>query len=231
MSWIDFWDGAPPIYVNERHRLLHGRAVAADIVSHVPSPAAVVLDYGCGEALSADEVAAACARLILCDAAQSVRAKLQERFAGNGNVQVASPEGVEALEDASLDLVIVNSLMQYLDPGVRDALLMLLRDKLKPEGRLIVADIVPPDVSPLADATALLRFGLAGGFLLAALGGLARTALSGYGKLRRELGFATYTEEQFIGVLENAGFEARRIRPNFGHNQARMAFEARPGQP
>ncbi len=228
MSWIEFWNGAPPIYVNERHKLLHGRQVARDIISVIPSPDAVLLDYGCGEALAADEIARTCGRLLLSDAAETVRIGLKRRFAGDPKVEVLSPTETEALPEASVDLIVINSLMQYLDAPTRTDVLAMAHDKLKPGGKLIVADIVPPDVSPITDALALLRFGFEGGFLFAAIAGLVRTVFSGYGKLRGELGFAIYAEDEFLTILDHAGFDAHRRQPNFGHNQARMTFEASP---
>jgi SAM-dependent methyltransferase len=228
MNWIEYWNGAPPLYVNARHKLLHGRQVARDIITALPGPDAAVMDYGCGEALAADEVAAACGRLILVDAADTVRAGLESRFSGNATVSVLAPDDVADIAEHSLDLIVVNSLLQYLDRQACTALLATAHDKLKPEGRLVVADVVPPDVSPIADAGALLAFAARGGFLLAALGGLARTALSGYGRLRKQLGFTTYAEDEFLTLLDHAGFDGERRQPNFGHNQARMCFIARP---
>ena len=67
-TWIDFYDFKHSvIYVNARHRDVHYRTIAEDIRKLVPSPAAHVLDYGCGEATSADLVALACAQLILVE--------------------------------------------------------------------------------------------------------------------------------------------------------------------
>ena len=59
MSWRDFWNQDTPIYVSERHKVLHYWRIANDIGRLVPSPDAWVLDYGCGEALSANRVASA----------------------------------------------------------------------------------------------------------------------------------------------------------------------------
>jgi len=187
-----------------------------------------VLDHGCGEALYAEGVARACGQLILCEAAPSVRGELERRVAGNRKTRVVEPAGVEALPDASLDLAVANSLVQYLKREELEALLDLWRRKLKAGGALVVADVIPPDVSPLADAAALLRFAWRGGFLLAALAGLVRTALSDYGKLRQQLGFATYSEDGFLVLLAQHGLRGERVRPNFGHNQARMTFRAKP---
>ena len=230
MSWRDFWNGEHAIYVSQRHKQLHYRGIANDIAQIVPSKQAVVLDHGCGEALSADIVAAACGRLILCEAAPSVREKLTARFGHLANLSVASPEEVEALPEASLDLVIANSLIQYLKTEELEALLALWRGKLKPGGELVLADVIPPGLSPLTDASELIGFAWRGGFLMAALGGLVRTVFSDYRKLRAELGLSTYDAATITGLLAKAGYERIAPRRNLGHNPHRQAFSAhRPG--
>lgn len=228
MDWISFWDGAHAIYVSERHKQLHYARIAADLARHVPDRAARVLDYGCGEALCAPVLAQACGHLTVCDAAPGVREKLHARFGAQDRLSVAAPEDVAALPDGSFDLIVANSLLQYLDRPVLDGLLGLWRRLLAPGGRLLVADVIPPDVSAVQDALALLSFAARDGFLGTALVGLGRTALSPYRKLRAELGLSTYREEDFLAVLAAAGFAGTRVRPNVGHNQNRMAFLAHP---
>jgi hypothetical protein len=78
------------------------------------------------------------------------------------------------------------------------------------------------------DATALLRFGAANGFLGAAILGLVRTALSDYPRLRARLGVTRYAAAAMIARLQAAGFSAEPAPRNIGHNQARMTFIARP---
>ncbi len=226
-TWRDFWNQDTPIYANERHKTLHYRGIARDIVALIPSPDATVLDHGCGEATDADRVAAACGKLLLCDAAPLVRERLKARFGEVPNIQVLPAEAVADLPDGSLDLVVSNSVLQYLSRAELDAALALWRAKLKPDGLLVVADVIPPDVSPLRDAEALLRFAWRGGFLVAAASGLVRTALSDYRTLRNRLGLSHYTETGMIGILERAGFTAERRAENIGHNPARMTFLAR----
>jgi SAM-dependent methyltransferase len=234
MSWREFWDGDTPIYVSERHRLLHYRQIARGIIEaiaelpHPPPGGPVMLDDGCGEACYAGDVAAHCSRLYLCDAAASLRDKLVARFAQVANVSVLNPVGVADIRGATLDLVVANSLVQYLTPSELASALALWRHALKQGGLLLIADVLPKGLSPVTDAKALLRFGAQGGFFFAALAGLARTALSDYRKLRAELGLASYDEGEMIALLTEAGFEAHRRFPNLGHNQARMAFIARP---
>lgn len=227
MNWRDYWNQDTPIYSGERHKLLHYKLVANDIISHIPSRDAVVLDYGCGEALFADQVAAKCRKLYLSDAAPLVRERLQVKFGTDERIGILAPNEVSALANASLDLIVVNSLLQYLSLDELRALLKLWRDKIKDGGKLVIADVIPPDVSPITDAKALLSFAWHGGFLRSALVGLGRTAFSEYRKIRDEIGLAQYSDDEMIDILEDAGFVPERAARNFGHNQARMTFIGR----
>lgn len=226
MSWRDYWNADTPIYVSERHKLLHYAGIARDIAAYVSGPDAEVLDHGCGEALSADRVAAVCSRLILCDGAPLVRERLRTRFATEPKIEVISPEEADDLPDHSLDLVVVNSLLQYLSHEEFQDLLGLWRSKLKETGRLVLADVIPHETGPLDDVLALLRFAASGGFLKAAILGLVRTALSDYRKLRTELGLTHYGEAEILSCLTERGFEPRRADRNMGHNPKRMTFVA-----
>lgn len=227
MSWRDFWNGEHAIYVSPRHKALHYQQIAKDIVGHIPSAEAVVLDHGCGEALSAGRVAAACGRLYLCEAAPTVRDKLRAMFGRLDSVAVVSPEEVEALPDAGFDLVIANSLIQYLGREELVALLAVWQAKLKPGARLVIADVIPPDLSPLTDAGQLLGFAWRGGFLGKALAGLVRTAFSDYRKLRAQYGLSVYKDAEITTILRDAGYRDVQRTTNFGHNPHRMTFEAR----
>jgi SAM-dependent methyltransferase len=226
MTWRDYWNSDSPIYVNERHKTVHYRRIAEDIAAHLEGSGGRVLDYASGEALSADIVARRVAHLYLSDGAEMVRDRLRSRFGGLGNVSVLAPEEMDLIEDGSLDLVVVSSLLQYLTRGDLVGLLGRFQVKLKPGGRLIIADVIPPGVGPLTDALALVRFGLSEGFAGAALAGLVRTAFSDYRKKRQELGLTVYAETELLDLLKGAGFAAERLQPNFGHNPARMAFVA-----
>jgi len=227
MNWRDYWNQDTPIYSGERHKLLHYKRVANDIAGLVPSPEAVVLDYGCGEALFADQVAVRCARLYLSDAAPLVRERLQAKFGSHERITILAPEQVAGLADGLLDLVVVNSLLQYLSLQELRELLKLWRSKLKSGGQVVIADVIPPDVSPLTDAKALLSFAWEGGFLISAVLGLARTAFSEYRKIREEIGLAQYSEDEMADILRDAGFQPERAARNLGHNQARMTFIGR----
>ncbi len=226
-DWVSFWDSDHSIYVSARHVDVHYRTIADMIVRHVPSPDAVVLDFGCGEALHADRVAAACRHLILVDAAPKVRTGLAARFGNEPMIEVRAPAELADVPDRSIDLVVMHSVAQYLKSAEFSALLVLFRRLLRPGGLLLIGDVIPPHVSAFADAMALLNYGAANGFLLAAVRGLLRTAVSDYTKLRSRIGITLYTEAEMLRKLEAAGFTATRAKANVGPNPARMTFLAR----
>jgi SAM-dependent methyltransferase len=228
MNWLTFWDSPHSIYVNTRHRDVHYSLIAKQIAALVPSPQAHVLDYGCGEALHADRVAATAGELLLCEGAPRVRAGIAARFAGNAKIRAVAPEDVERVADRSLDLIVLHSVAQYLTPDELAKLFALFHRLLKADGVLVVSDVIPPDVAASTDALALLRFGAANGFFVAAVVGLARTMLSDYWRLRTRYGLTRYGAAAMTEKLAAAGFSAQRVMQNIGHNQARMAFMARP---
>lgn len=228
MDWITYWNGTPSVYVSRRHKEAHYRAVADGIAALVEHRDAKVVDFGCGEALAADRLALHCGHLYLSDGAETVRAGLAARFANFPTISVLGETGMAELDDASVDLVVVNSVVQYLSRDDLEGLVRDWRRVLAANGRLVFADIIPPDLGASDDAIELLKFARANGFLLQAVTGLVRTALSDYRKLRAALGLAKYSEDAFIALMREHGLAASRIRPNLGHNQRRMAFDARP---
>jgi SAM-dependent methyltransferase len=227
-DWVAYYDSAHSIYVNAVHREVHYARLAEEIARYVPSPAASVLDYGCGEALHADRIAAACAHLALADAAPSVRAHLVARFQKMPSIAVVSPKDVAAMPAHSLDFVVFHSVSQYLTGEEFDRIAAMFHRLLKPEGLFLIGDVVPPNVPAISDAFALLRFGAGNGFFLAALTGLVRTVFSDYWQLRTKLGLTRYGEQDMMARLRKLGFTAARAPRNLGHLRSRMTFLARP---
>jgi ubiquinone/menaquinone biosynthesis C-methylase UbiE len=79
-EWIDYYDSTHTIYASKLHRDVHFKLIARDIIGYISSPDAVVLDYACGEALSAADVADACGKLYLAEPAPGVRGRLIARL-------------------------------------------------------------------------------------------------------------------------------------------------------
>jgi ubiquinone/menaquinone biosynthesis C-methylase UbiE len=227
-DWIDYYDSTHTIYASKLHRDLHFQLIANDIIGYISSPDAVVLDYACGEALSAANVAEACGKLILAEPAPGVRGRLIARFAPNTKIRVRSLDELRQMAEKSVDLVVMNSVAQYMTPDELDAAFAVIKRLLRPGGRLVLGDILRPEVGMPRDVLALLRFAFKHGFLRDALIGLVSTALSDYRQLRTRVGLQRYGEKAMIAKLAAAGFTASRAQVNIGHNPWRMTFVARP---
>jgi ubiquinone/menaquinone biosynthesis C-methylase UbiE len=227
-NWIDYYDSTHTIYVSRRHRDLHFQVIADDIAGYIPSPDAVVLDYACGEALAAGRVAAACRLLILAEPAPGVRGRLIARFAADPRIEVRALDELRQLEPQSVDLAVMNSVAQYMTTAEFDTALAVIHRALRPDGRLLLGDILRPDIGLATDVMALLRFARRHGFLKDALVGLVATALSDYRQLRSHFGLQHFSEAEMTARLEAAGFAAIRAPANIGYNPARMSFIATP---
>jgi SAM-dependent methyltransferase len=155
---------------------------------------------------------------------------LTEQFSRRGDVTVLAPDDVAGIPDGSIDLLVVNSVVQYLTMDELRNALTLWRRKLSAGGTLLLADIIPPGRGAIADAAALLKFAAHNGFFIAAGAGLVRTFFSDYRRLRSRLGMQMFDEPGMVDLLRSCGFAAHRHFPNLGHNTGRMAFAATPSK-
>jgi len=225
-TWRDFWNRETSIYAGDRHKQLHYALVARDVMAFIRSREAHVLDHGCGEALGAETLSAVCGMLYLFDAAPNVRRKLLARLGAAARIAVLEDEKLDSIPNATLDLVIANSLLQYLTVSELLSALELWRCKMKDDGRLLLGDVVQTNSNVIVDVRALLAFGFRGGFPLAAASSLIWTYFSDYRRLRKRLGFACYDPEQLSAVLRRKGFSCEVLSRNMGHNQSRRTFVA-----
>ena len=104
------------------------------------------------------QVADACGKLYLAEPAPGVRGRLIARFAPNTKIRVRSLDDLRKMAEKSVDLVIMNSVAQYMTPTELDTAFATIRRLLKPGGRLIVGDVLRPEVGMVRDVIALLRF-------------------------------------------------------------------------
>lgn len=224
MSWLDFWDSDNSIYVNRRHLDAHYRRLLGDLTPLLPPAPFTLLDFGCGEALMAGALAEQGGRILLHDAAPSRCAKLRNRYEGRADIAVV--EDLSTLADGECDVIVMVSVAQYIPKEALPAVLGGLKRLLKPGGRLIVADLIPPDGSLVKDVLAFLGFAAANGFLLAALAGLVRTFVSDYGRLRKQLGLSNYTPDELTALLPE--WRVERLARNVGFDQGRWTARLTP---
>ena len=223
-SWVDFWNSTHSIYVNNAHKHAHSRRLLEDIIELISDDDLSVLDFGCGEALYAEDLARKCSKLLLVDSSNNIRNMLVSRTFGNESIIIKDVAECYDLKDESLDLIIVNSVFQYLNSDDTKNILKLFNKKIKKNGKLVIADVIPPDLSMISDVISLLQFAWSNGFFVISLLGLFKTYFSDYKKLRQEVGLSVYSVVDFKDLLFQNGFNAKLMDRNFGHNQGRNCF-------
>jgi ubiquinone/menaquinone biosynthesis C-methylase UbiE len=80
-----------------------------------------------------------------------VRGRLIARFAPNTKIRVRSLDDVRKMQDQSIDLVVMNSVAQYMTPEELGAALVNIRRLLTPSGKLVLGDILQPNVGMFRD--------------------------------------------------------------------------------
>jgi SAM-dependent methyltransferase len=223
-GWLDYWSGDISVYVSRRHLAAHYRRLFAELAPLLPAAPFRLLDYGCGEALMAPRLAEGGSTVHLVDEAPGRAAQLSARFAAAPGVTVLDrPEQVAG----SCDVALMISVSQYIPKDRFPDLLARLAGALKPDGRLIVGDILPPENSLVADVSSLLRFAAAEGFFVDAAFGMIRTFRSTYRSARHRLGLTTWHPDEIVAAFAAAGLEATPLARNIGHSARRYSMLAR----
>lgn len=228
MTWAEYWNRETPVYSRQRQLEAYRRLLLRGLVPHLPQPPFTLLDWGCGEALTAPDLVACGARVLLWDVAPRRRAALAERHRDDPSIVVLDEAGLAALPPGCCAVVVMASVLQYLPRDSLPGLLERLRALVGPDGRLIITDIVPRDGSVLRDVGALLRFASANGFLVAAVAGLVRTLASDYRRLRREIGLATWDRAELAALLLRHGWRMTPLAGNIGFDPNRWSAVATP---
>jgi SAM-dependent methyltransferase len=227
-SWSEFWNAPNAIYVSKRHQEAHFAKVRTGISRFLPAGRAkIVLDWGCGDALTANDLAQACGTLLLYEPAETTRRRLIASYENHSSIEILDDAKLGAILPASIDLIIVNSVVQYLSRQQFIDALQLFHRLLKSDGSLLLGDIIEPDTPLIGHVTTFLRFAWQSGFFWAAVFGLARNFISPYRKLRRDAGYACYPAAEMLSLLGQNGFAGERLTSNIAVSQLRSSYFAR----
>jgi ubiquinone/menaquinone biosynthesis C-methylase UbiE len=226
-SWLSYWESPNRSYVSERHKRAHYEAVFAGTRPHLPRRGGVVLDWGCGDALAAPQIADLCGTVLLYEAAESTCQRLRQRYTGDPRIRVLKKDELNARPSESIDLIVVNSVIQYLSSEDFDAALGLFQRLLKQGGSLLLGDVISPGTGNIRHVRTFLEFARRKRFLAAAIWGLARTYASSYRRLQRDVGLAAYDAAEMLRRLAEHGFAAEKLTRNIAVSTHRSAYLAR----
>jgi cyclopropane fatty-acyl-phospholipid synthase-like methyltransferase len=235
MSWTTYFDALQddsPLYAVQSALYVESLAAAARLHHHQR-----VLDFGCGFGFAAALVAPRVREVALWDASPHMLAMAARHTAALPNVRLCDLSGLPAVETGAtdrhaFDLVLVNSVVQYMTRDELSDWLLRWREMLAPGGRVLLSDLIAPDHGGLSDAIDLLRLGARHGSPLRAtrdaLGGLAR-----YWRTSRAVPLTRISREDLSRRAAAAGLDTTPLPRNLTHFRRRWAaaLTARPLRP
>ena len=195
------------------------------LASVVGIPAgAVVLDFGGGAGFVTEALSPMAAAVWWWDPSPAMRAAAAPRLAALPNARVAPVEALVGAEEPPLrfDLILVNSVIQYMTPDELAGWLHAWRRLLRPEGRIVLSDLIAPGRALVWDALDQLSLGIRHGFL-------ARAVVAGLGELGpigaaiRRYGFTRLAPEELRRCASGARLEARVLPVSLTHRRRRFA--------
>jgi len=185
-----------------------------------------VLDFGCGPGLVGARLAPEVDCYLFWDAAPAV---LQEAIRRLGDVASAAPAPADlaALPAASIDLILVNSVVQYMGPVELASWLPRWRRLLAPEGCVLLSDVPPPGEGSLRALGDTLRFAARQGLLMHALPGTVG-ALVRYSARRTRTPLFRPDTAEIVRLAAAANLTPERLQENLTFRAGRGAFVLRP---
>jgi SAM-dependent methyltransferase len=188
----------------------------------VPDRGARVLDFGCGFGFVAEMLAPQVRELFLWDSSANMRRRARLNVAGHQNIRFLDLSDPKSLPDElQFELILVNSVVQYMTFDEFSAWLLRWRNMLAPGGRIVVSDLIPPDYPAIWDIVDLLRLSARRGFLV-------RAIWQAFSEIWRYCGVRTIRPLSRVGWEDlsqwgkDAGLEVIRLPTNLTHFKKRL---------
>jgi SAM-dependent methyltransferase len=222
-SWRSYWN--QPSTYEEVHRAQAVHYVdKLTAISPLDSKARV-LDFGAGFGFVAEALVGKVGRMYLWDISESMRNQARRLLARYQNVEFLDLSGVHAsVPVRSCDLIIVNSVVQYMTVEELASWLVRWRAMLSPKGRIVLSDLVPSDPPPLFfELFEALAFSARCGMFLHVISPRQIRALKRYWKTRKETGpLLRIGEDTLRRLAGNAGLAVQILPGNLTHFSRRM---------
>jgi hypothetical protein len=212
-SWSQFWE-TDTTYACDKHKKIVEDQTLKQQLSFV-SENDVVLDFGCGESPK-EQLAEAVSELFLFGDAEEISKRLSYKYKDSQNINVI--HDLEAT--TSFSTIFVCSVIQYLSKEEFIDRLQYFRSKMVPEGKLIISDIIPKNISGFKELLTLLSVAAKNNFLMDAILNLFRMMKGEYASLRKSHNLTKYDEDEIFALLQEAGFSPE-IHSNIGLNKDR----------
>jgi cyclopropane fatty-acyl-phospholipid synthase-like methyltransferase len=187
-----------------------------------------VLDFGCGFGFVTALLAARVAEVFWWEPSANMRAVAERntrhlhniRFIDLSALPLADHE--DAPQHPRFDMILVNSVVQYMAIEELEGWLPLWREMLAPRGSLVLSDLIAPNHSGLSDIVDLFRLGVRYGSPLQAaneaIGGVAH-----YWRTSRAVPLTRISRDNLTTAAAKAGLTTEFLANNLTHFRKRWA--------
>jgi SAM-dependent methyltransferase len=213
---------------------LHFRQEAAEYVRNLKVVFPVhgrmgVLDFGCGHGFVAAGLAPQVGHVSVWDASPEMRRRARLRLAGQPNAALLDLSVTGGWDGPGFDLILVNSVVQYMGVDEFAGWLRHWRRMLAPGGRIVLSDLIPPGRGSARDLIALLKFSARNG----CLGGTVRNVFrerKRYLQARESGPLFQVSRDELSRLAAEAELRASFLARNLTHFTGRLTavLEAAP---
>jgi cyclopropane fatty-acyl-phospholipid synthase-like methyltransferase len=181
-----------------------------------------VFDFGCGFGFVAEILMPKVGQVFLWDASANMRRRARRNLANHQNIRFLDLSDPQAIaRELKFDLILVNSVVQYMALEQFAACLMMWRYMLAVGGHIVVSDLIPRDYNSISDLDDLLKFSIRrnvfGSALLQGVRDLGR-----YWMMRRSCPLARIALEELNEISKAADLSVSCLRTNLTHFRRRL---------
>jgi protein-L-isoaspartate O-methyltransferase len=182
-----------------------------------------VLDFGCGLGFVTALIAPLVQSVYVWDNVERMRRCAVERARKSGRVRILDWPGSTRAPATTFDLVLVNSVVQYMSERELASWMAAWRGLLKIGGIVVLSDVIPPDSTFAKEVRDTIWFAFRSRVLFRDPRKLFKE-YQRYSQTRRLAPMLRLTSERVQELGHEAGLEARRLPTNLTFRTNRLSF-------
>lgn len=181
-----------------------------------------VLDFGCGLGFVSELLTTRVNKLAYWDYSENMLATAKHRLASVNNAEPVDLSRPDQEEQFHFDLIVVNSVIQYMSEDEFSAWLGKWKEMLVSDGALVISDVILPEPAFFREIFDSLVFSAKKGFLLRTLAKNFSQYLR-YLKTRSSAPMSRYSKERFSALINDAGLRADILPDNLTYRTNRFS--------
>jgi cyclopropane fatty-acyl-phospholipid synthase-like methyltransferase len=219
-GWAAYWEGLGGTEAFFREQ---AREYVANLECAIAlNPTAQVLDFGCGFGFVAELLAPKVGQVFLWDTSPNMRRRAHRKLDCHKNIRFLDLSEPQAIApDLKFDLIVVNSVVQYMSLERFTASLAMWRTMLAARGYIVVSDLIPPNYNSAFDIVDLLKFSIRrhvfGSALFQAIRDLGR-----YWRMRRGCPLTRISVEDLSALGKHASLSVSCLVSNLTYFRGRL---------